>query len=468
MTKRKLTFDEINSIICYMLNRSPYTNDEINNIIEFIKIKKENPRLIKDYSKPIEGLYVQRIRQQLENGNVCEKNIDELKRRCRMVYIKSLVNPGEMIGSLASQCIGQPFTQMSLNTFHLAGLANQVSGGIDRLNDLLNATYNLKNPNMSFWVKSDDTNENITSLERCRLRNIFEFHILSYFKMSIEVLLNSIPKTDNLMVKLYTEIFRPLPKNYIFIKYYLDQTLMFKYHINLEDFMKKIQYKYEDIDVFYNMASKKPTVCFIVNIDCIDILSDKGKEYRTKIYCDDYKVDRYLSNIVIPKLDSEQVCGIENIKRIIFKTKKEGYIQIDTVGSNMRKILMNPLVRKNDIYTNDMHDIYNIYGICAAREFLIREYTKFATEEDVQLRHIMLLVDGSTYLGKITAVSRYGMEVNITGPLARAAFEQPFNIFQKASSIGSVDECKSISSSIIIGRCDGGGTKTSTSYISRL
>jgi DNA-directed RNA polymerase II subunit RPB1 len=55
-------------------------------------------------------------------------------------FEQAIVRPGEMVGSIAAQSIGEPATQMTLNTFHLAGVSSvNVALGVPRLKEVINS-----------------------------------------------------------------------------------------------------------------------------------------------------------------------------------------------------------------------------------------------------------------------------------------------------------------------------------------
>jgi DNA-directed RNA polymerase II subunit RPB1 len=74
-----------------------------------------------------------------------------------LTYKQSIVAPGEMVGMIAAQSIGEPTTQMTLNTFHFAGVASKsnVTRGVPRLKELLKVTMNPKAISLSIPLKKE-------------------------------------------------------------------------------------------------------------------------------------------------------------------------------------------------------------------------------------------------------------------------------------------------------------------------
>jgi DNA-directed RNA polymerase II subunit RPB1 len=68
-----------------------------------------------------------------------KKALESLLNTVVSQYKKAIVHPGEMVGMIAAQSIGEPTTQMTLNTFHFAGVASKsnVTRGVPRIDEIL-------------------------------------------------------------------------------------------------------------------------------------------------------------------------------------------------------------------------------------------------------------------------------------------------------------------------------------------
>jgi DNA-directed RNA polymerase II subunit RPB1 len=103
-------------------------------------------------------------------------------------FLQSLVAPGEMIGCVAAQSIGEPATQMTLNTFHFAGVsAKNVTLGVPRLREIINVAKKTKTPSLSVYLKPGVNKEkekakNVQcALEYTTLRSVTQVHIYPWF-----------------------------------------------------------------------------------------------------------------------------------------------------------------------------------------------------------------------------------------------------------------------------------------------
>ena len=72
-----------------------------------------------------------------------------------MQYNKAIVSPGEMVGVIAAQSIGEPTTQMTLNTFHFAGVASKsnVTRGVPRIEEILSLSAHPKKPSTTIFLE---------------------------------------------------------------------------------------------------------------------------------------------------------------------------------------------------------------------------------------------------------------------------------------------------------------------------
>ena len=136
---------------------------------------------------------------------------------------------------------------------------------------------------------------------------------------------------------------------------------------------------------------------------------------------------------ILPALLSIRICGIPNIKDIFFEKRKEEWI-ITTEGSNLYGLFSNPMIDKTKTMCNNMWEIYTIFGIEAARQFLIEEYMDVVSSDGsfVNSSNVELLVDVMVYTGIIISISRYGQKKVGCGPMAKASFEESLENFLKA------------------------------------
>ena len=165
--------------------------------------------------------------------------------------------------------------------------------------------------------------------------------------------------------------------------------------------------------------------------------------------------------------------GIENIEKVVPTLEKKieylddgSYNQIDewilnTDGVNLMDTLINDMVDDTRTITNDIHEMYEIFGIEAARELLIQELNSQLLSQDVAIRHMTMLIDLMTCKGAIMPIERHGINRSVdTGPLAKATFEESTEILVKASTFAEIDNMSGVSSNIMMAQCPKIGTNS--------
>ncbi|ALX27640.1 hypothetical protein GMAR_ORF266 [Golden Marseillevirus] len=160
----------------------------------------------------------------------------------------------------------------------------------------------------------------------------------------------------------------------------------------------------------------------------------------------------FARNIAVPLILEKKACGIEGVGRIFaLHDKKNEKMFLDTEGSNFSEILNLPGVIPEETTSDDLHQVFKVLGIEAARSVLLAEFKKVMSGGSyVNERHIALLVNTMTRDGKFNPVSRDGVERSV-GPLEICSFEKIIDNFYEASQFGEVDYIKSTSAAIFMG-----------------
>ena len=173
-------------------------------------------------------------------------------------------------------------------------------------------------------------------------------------------------------------------------------------------------------------------------------------------------VEKYIINIVIPSILKVPISGIFGIEECYYTDDKNGEWHIDTKGSNLKELIAHSNIDHTRTKSNNMYDIYEIYGIEATNAFLFEEFSKNIS---VSKRHLYLLINSMTLLGNIMSVSRYGIDRKQVGPLAKACFEQPIDNFLFSATKGEVDLLKGVTSNICLGKLNKMGTGLCDLYL---
>ena len=424
-----------------MSEKRNLTIQEINNIIdECIQKPVSIPLNIHESSINITK---QNIKKQLQDSDkIYPEMIPKLKHIIKKTFSYSLAQPGESVGVLAAQSLGEKQTQMTLNTFHSAGVAVKgVVTGVPRFSELLNATKDPKSVSCEIYFK--DQNKSIENLRKYIGNSIVGFTFDKLIKSYKIFKDGNHEEWYDAYKIMYSDEFEKYKNG---ISYMINTDILYEYNIDLSDITDKIHDLYNDLFCVFSPNHKGQIDIFI------DTSISEQYDYEDNEFIKKHHNNIYFEKVIIPKLNEINICGIEGIDAMFFK-EKDGEWIIETDGSNFEEILSNPKINIYNTVSNNMWDIYNTLGIEAAREFLIDEFIKIVSSDGTYIdkRHIELLVDIMVFTGNILSISRYGMKREQTGPLAKASFEECLDNFIKAGANAEIEPTDGVSSRIMTG-----------------
>lgn len=391
-------------------------------------------------------------------------------------HMKAWVQPGDQVGIIAAQSIGEPATQMTLNTFHQAGVASKsaVTRGVPRLRELLKVTQNPKATSLTIYLKpeyrdsKDKAREVVQDLELTVLRNITNKVGIYWDSNDAETIIEEDKELmrfykmfeEGLMEEESKDAVEPWSKWVLRLE--LNREEMFNRNISMQEvvFVMKTQFG-NDINIVYSDYNSDKLVMRIR-------LPDKGKSDKdTASKMDDFTNLKKFQNKL---LNSIVIRGLPGIKAVTFRNEKqfvenvdgkyENYEQyvLDTDGSNFIKVMNHPAVDGTRLYSTNVWDVYEILGIEATRAILFNEISGLFESVGVNYRHLCLLCDVMTRFGKLMSIDRYGINKNDIGTLAKASFEETEKILLKAALFGEVDPVTGVSANIMMGQPIRGGT----------
>jgi len=411
------------------------TKKEIENILDFIKPREGLPL---ESEMCIVNNNKKNLIEQLEKELVFPKIIPKLKKKIKNFYIDSLIQPGESVGIICAQSIGEKQTQMTLNTFHKAGQSEKaMTAGVPRFQELLNATKDPKiiNSKLYFHKKSSSIQEFREhvghDIKQIKLKDI----ILDY-----KIQKNTKKKWYNIFEKLHDNSFK---EHEYSISFRLNKDILYRYKIDVETIYNKFKDNYNDLFCVFSPLT----------IGEIDIFVDTNNielpEKRILYIDTDNCKEIYLEECVIQNLLDVNICGIQNINEIYFIKEKDEWI-IETDGSNLLELFCNPIIDFTRTICNNVWDIYNLLGIEAARQFLFEEFMSIMN--GINVCHTQILINRMTQSGTICSISRYTLRKAESGPFGKASFEETMDNFLKAAANGDIEPTKGVSASIICGK----------------
>jgi len=418
--------------------------------------------------------------------NIQKDEYDEIWEDIKYLFEKSKVSPGEMVGVIAAQSIGEPATQMTLNTFHFAGVSakSNVTRGIPRLTELLHLSKNMKSPSTTIFLKEEYTNTNgkadrnktqyvKNKLEYIGLKNLVKNNQI-YFDPKND-LFETVIEEDKEMLSIYNEYLKIQYGNIDFeetspfiIRFVFDKNIMMENNIIMDDiYVAFMKYYHGDEKINYCLSDDNAAEL----IGRISIARDMtGEEHENGLY-EQTNVITSFKNIMNDLLDNVVIKGIQNIKNLVIPDHKtivkEGGEYVDKTeyilqsdGVNLLEVFNSKYVDFERTYSNDINEIFQKLGVEAARNMLIEEISSVCDDADeyINSRHIELLCDTMTNRGYLTAINRQGINRGDVGPLAKSSFEDTTDQFIKAGMFGEKDKLKGVSSNIMMGQTIKSGT----------
>ena len=396
--------------------------------------------------------------------------------------------PGEMVGIIAAQSIGEPSTQMTLNTFHLAGVAAKSAGtrGIPRLKELLKATRNPKASVLSIYLKPELRK---SKEEARRVAQELEFTLLMDIVTVARIYFDprdsaTVIAQDKEWLSFFLayeslgtgggtnaaavassgegeETESTIKRSPWILRLELDRDKMFLKNITMEDVLYVIKRRFS-LETAYTDY----------NADELIIRMRLEEPYSSDPMDDLIALKKLQNNL----LTSTLVRGVTGLRAVSFSYIKDFFefnaqqgryekvdqFVLDTDGTNFLDVLCHPDIDPTKLYSNNIHDIYSNLGIEATRAVLLKEISGLFEDNNVNFRHFCLLCDVICSKGKLMTVDRYGINKNNIGPLAKASFEQTEDIMLRAALFGELDPITGVSANIMTGQPIRGGTSFSS------
>ena len=408
------------------------------------------------------------------------KTIIVLLEQIVLYYKKAIVSPGEVVGLIAAQSIGEPTTQMTLNTFHFAGVASKsnVTRGVPRVEEILSLSENPKQPSATIYLKDEDECD---KKKAQNIMNMIEHTRLEDVISSIQICFD--PETeehstqiddDAIMHKQYYEFEKmldecigdtetPVEKSNWIIRIEIDAESLLEKNINMEDihFSIKNSFKDEVSCIFTDYNSDK----LIFRVRLNKVLQNK-KKYSDGVNPLDQSDEIYLlKNFQDNLIENVVLRGIKDINKVLLRKDpnvmryEDGkYIRkdiwlLDTVGTNLLDLLALDYIDNKKTYSNDIQEMYKVFGIEVARQCIYNEFTEVMLEGGLpNTHHLSLLCDRMTYSHKMISIFRHGLNNDDIGPIAKASFEETPEMFLKAARHAELDIMKGVSSNVMCGQ----------------
>ena len=336
----------------------------------------------------------------IEGRDVTEEQLEKVVEAVTERYEETRIDPLEPVGTVSAQSIGEPGTQMTMNTFHYAGVAEiDVTQGLPRLIEIVDARKEPDTPMMTVHLED----EYATDREKARevVWKIEATKILSVGDISIDV--------AGMEVRID-----------------LDPEMLEERNLSVADIAERI-----DDELGIEVTEGESSVSF----------GPSNPSYRELL-----QLVEELREIVFK--------GIEGIDRVVIRKEENDEYVLYTEGSEFKKVLRIDGVDSTRTRTNNLHETYKALGIEAARNAIIDEMISTLEEQglEVDIRHVMLVADAMTTTGEIQSIGRHGISGSKGSVLSRAAFEVTVNHLLDAAVHGEDDDLEGVVENVIVGQ----------------
>jgi len=343
---------------------------------------------------------IEKLKEELLTSELRKSELETIIKEVERKYEFAQVEPGEAVGILAAQSIGEPGTQMTMRTFHYAGVAElNVTLGLPRIMEIVDARKEPATPMTTIYLDEENRSEREKARKIANLLEVINFG-------------NITEKSETNMLD-YT------------ITFYLDKDAMKKREIEVEDVVKTLGKAKVKVEDFSN-----------------DKIKAKGDKEEL----------RALRRTIV-KASGTHIKGIKGIERAVVRKEGEEYV-IYTEGSNLKEVFKIEGIDKSRTKTNSIIEIEKTLGVEAARSAIIREIMETLNEQGlkVDVRHIMLVGDAMTVDGDVKAIGRHGISGDRASVLDRAAFEITVDNLLTAGLRGEYEELNGVVKNVIVGQ----------------
>ena len=355
--------------------------------------------MLKEYEAKIPPRLLEKAKETITKTKISESDADRLLREIYKEYGRNRVEPGEAVGIVTAQSIGEPSTQLTLRTFHFAGVREQsILLGLPRLIEIVDARKTPSTPIMRIPLEPEYAKSKVKAQRLARQLRYTVFE------------------------DIVSGVGYNLRRNAVVLQ--LDEQAMRLRGVTMKDVEQALKHS----KLKYSIADKSVSVTS----------GEEGIQSLEKLK---------------DKLLAMKVKGVKRIKKTMVKYENGEYV-ILTDGSNLKEVIQIPGVDYRRVWTNNIHEIAEVFGIEAARAAIVREMKHVLDEQglDVDIRHLMLLADMMTLNGSVKQVGRHGVVRLKSSPLARAAFEISVQTLLDAAVRGEIDWLRGNVERILIGK----------------
>ena len=404
---------------------------------------------------------------------VTRATFDDVCSQIERLFWDAIATPGEMVGIIAAQSIGEISTQLTLDTFHTSGVAafTKVTSGIPRMKELMSMSKRIKTPTMNIRLRPEwAASLQQSSLVLSEIRTTYMRDVVTqssiYFDPHDDE--NTHVAADRGLLKFYTE-YGSVPTTCSasaspwLLRLVFDRMKMLELNVTMLD-----------IEMTLSMFYDNSVACIVSDDNAADLvcrlriaaLPTETDDLLTEIKALEHSLMDGLVIKGVPGISKAMVEKPKGLKR--FDAVSEAFVADDqwsimTSGSNLIEVMCHPSVDETQTTTNDVYEVYLTLGVEAARQVLITEMRGILADQALDFRHISLLVDTMSSRGAFMSIDRHGINNRgDLGPLAKCSFEQTTDMLIKAGVFAERDPITGVSANTMLGQVAPCGTGNCT------
>ena len=351
----------------------------------------------------------QQLIHALEGKEVTEKQFRQIMDGVHAEFRSTRIEPLEAVGVIAAQSIGEPGTQMTMRTFHYAGVAEiNVTLGLPRLIEIMDARKEPSTPTMTIYLSPEYNNDR----DKARMVSwqIEAAPLHEFGDITTDM--------ENMQVQVH-----------------VNEAVLAKRKISMDVIDETAQKKIRERRHYRDFDAE------VIADEHVIVFTPKDQEKYQNLF----QLAEHVRNVIVQ--------GIDDIERVVVRKESGEYI-LYTEGSNLKDVFEVAGVDTTRTRTNNISEIAQALGNEAARNAIMAEALSTLGEQGIKVdvRHIMLVADMMCMDGEVKQIGRHGIAGEKESVLSRAAFEVTVNHLLDAAVANEVDELNGVTENVIVGQ----------------
>ena len=371
------------------------------------------------------------------------------------------------------------------DTFHFAGVSSKsnVTRGVPRIEEILSLSSDPKNPSLTVFLKPEDEGDRekaqsiMYMLEHTKMKEVVASTEICFDPDDLNTLINDDESTmqqfrafENMVDEcMETSLTNDTnEKSKWILRMEMNPEVMLEKNITMDDVNFTLKNSFgEEISCVYTDYNADKLVFRVRMNNVVKQGSNKGGAKKTKVNPLDQSDQIYLlKNFQDQLLENIVLRGVKRIKKVILRKIKDNVVEesgvfkkkeiwvLDTIGTNMMDVLALDYIDPNRTFSNDIVEIYETFGIEAARQAIYNELADVIEFDGtyINFHHLSVLCDRMTFTNKMISIFRHGINNDNIGPIAKASFEETPEMFLKAARHAELDTLRGVSANVMCGQ----------------